>query len=113
MYRLLDNDPNIQHMEYILFLSTKKGLLNKRMLVDKTEVFVERYPYGLLNSSQRYILHNDKETGGLDIFYKFFIDYLVREVKSIKKKRIEMEAMLFVLLLSCWTQSIILLFSFF
>ena len=52
-----------------------RGLLTQRKLVDKS-VHAELAQYGLASHSKVYILYNDKETGGMDVFYKFLFDFL-------------------------------------
>ena len=59
-----------------------KELLSQMKLVDKKSVHPAFSKHGLANQSQVYILHNDKETGRMDIFYKFFVDFLGSKVNK-------------------------------
>ena len=52
-----------------------KGLLGQRKLVNKTFVRPKLREYVLENQSHVYILHNDKETNGINIFNKSIFDY--------------------------------------
>ena len=78
IYRLLDKDPHVNITKNAGRGATTilKGLLSKRELVEKTSVHPELSQHALPNQSQVYILHNDKENGGIDIFYKSLLDYL-------------------------------------
>ena len=87
-----------------------KGLLGQRKLVNKTSVHPKLREYVLENQSQVCILHNDEETGGINISTSSSLITWI--VMPMEKMRIKMEVMLFVLLLSCWTQSIALLLIF-
>ena len=89
IYQLLNKDPtvNITKNSTRGVQSIYKGLLSRRILANKTELFVELHPYGLKNSTQMYYLHNDKVTGGLDIFYKFFFDFLDSQVNKKEENR--------------------------
>ena len=70
IYRMLDKDPNVNITKNAGrgALTILNGLLNQRKLVDKTSVHPELSQHALANQSQVYILHNNKETGGIDIF---------------------------------------------
>ena len=87
MWKLLDKDPHVNitrnagHGTNIII----RGLLVKRKLVNKTSVDPKLIEYALQNQSQVYILHNNVETGEIDIFYKFLFDYL--DSNANKKER--------------------------
>ena len=89
IYRMFDKDPtvNITKNAGRGTLTVLNGLLNRRKLVDKTSLHPELSQHALPNQTQVYILHNDKETGGLDIFYKFLFDYLDSEVNKKEENR--------------------------
>ena len=67
--------------------SIYQGLLHKKKFVNKISVFLELSQHRLPNSSQVYILYNDKETDGVNIFYKFFFDYLGSNVNKKEEYR--------------------------
>lgn len=111
MWKLFDKNPhvsitkNLGHLTYIIL----RGLLGKKIIFDIISVYPKLRGYALEKQSQVFILHNNEETGGIDIFYKFLFDSLHSDVNIKKENRNGM--MLFVLLLSCWTQSIVVFFS--
>ena len=91
IYQLLNKDPtiNITKNSTRGVQSIYKGLLGRRILIDKTDLFVELHLYGLKDSTQMYYLHNDKVTDGFDVFYKFFFDFLDSQVNKKEENRNE------------------------